>query len=110
MISRKPYGFWVFFMVINAQFNNCEIGILDIHDRLIPPRPTYQSLSVYLKDCNGSLYDIKSSDLKKNKKLIRVTDHSLDEFTKIYSSYLKDLMPIMNDEISRIVDRSIEHI
>lgn len=48
--------------------------------------------------------------MKKNKKLIRVTDYSLDEFNKIYSAYLKDLMPIMNDEISRIVDISIEHI
>lgn len=97
-------------MVLNTQFNNDEIGILDIHDRLISPRPTYQSLSVYLKDCDGRLYDIKSSHLKKNKKLIRVTDHSLDEFNKIYSAYLKDMMPIMNDEISRIADRDIEHI
>lgn len=97
-------------MVLNSQFNNDEIGILDIHDRLISPRPTYQSLSIYLKDCDGRLYDIRTSALKKNKKLIRVTDHSLDEYIKIYSAYLKDLMPTMNDEISRIVDRSIEHI
>ena len=97
-------------MVLNAQFNNDEIGILDIHDRLISPRPTYQSLSNYLKDCDGRLYNIRTSAFKKNKKLIRVTDHSLDEFNKIYSAYLKDLMPIMNDEISRIVDISIEHI
>ena len=97
-------------MVLNAQYNNYEIGILDIHDRLISPRPTYQSLSNYLKGCDGRLYNIRTSAFKKNKKLIRVTDHSLDEFNKIYSAYLKDLMPIMNDEISRIVDRSIEHI
>jgi len=97
-------------MVLNAQFNNDELGILDIHNRLIFPRPTYQSLSIYLKDCDGSLFEIRTSNLKKNKKLIRVTSHSLDEFVKIYSAYLKDLKPTMNDEISRIVDRSIEHI
>ena len=90
-ITRKPYGLCIFFKVLNYEFNDYEVGFSDIHNSLINVRPTLQSITTYIKACENELYEIGNSNIKKNKKVIKVHKLARKEFKEIFNIYLDEL-------------------
>jgi hypothetical protein len=85
-ITRKSYGFCVFFKVLENQYIKSELGFTDIHNSLVGERPTLQSLTLYVKN-SSQLYAINASTIKKNKKVITVRNEAREEFKNVYNIY-----------------------
>lgn len=89
-ISRKSYGFCVFYQVLNSMIHESEISLTMLHNSILGNKPTILSLSRYIK-ASSCLYQLKTSKIKKNQKFIIINHEAVSEFKEIKKFYLEEL-------------------
>ena len=95
-ITRKSYGFCVFYKILNHNINNSEISLTALHNSILGIRPTILSLTTYIKS-SSPLYRLENSRIKKTQKHIVIVKEAMHEFKQIAKIYLNELKDQEND-------------